>query len=126
MRGPFGMFGPKTLPTRGPERPFRCLDTNHIFSESLSSGDDNDRDEYLQKDKDTHTDKGKYKVLPRPNACYIFEKQRVQGYQIWHFLPIFPLNFPTIIFRQTFSAKKFHQEFSTKHCPPKLIPHLYL
>ena len=21
-----GMFGPKTLPTRGPERPFRCLD----------------------------------------------------------------------------------------------------
>ena len=33
--------------------------TNHIFSESLSSGDDNDRDEYLQKDKykdkDTHT-----------------------------------------------------------------------
>ena len=36
-----------------------CLDhTNHIFSESLSSGDDNDRDEYLHKDlykdKDTH------------------------------------------------------------------------
>ena len=33
--------------------------TNHIFSESLSSGDDNDRDKYLQKDKykdkDTHT-----------------------------------------------------------------------
>ena len=28
---------------------------NHIFSESLSSGDDNDRDEYLQKYKDTHT-----------------------------------------------------------------------
>ena len=25
--------------------------TNHIFSESLSSGDDNDRDEDLQKDK---------------------------------------------------------------------------
>ena len=25
--------------------------TSHIFSESLSSGDDNDRDEYLQKDK---------------------------------------------------------------------------
>ena len=25
--------------------------TNHIFSKSLSSGDDNDRDEYLQKDK---------------------------------------------------------------------------
>ena len=29
--------------------------TNHIFSESLSSGDDNDRDGYLKKDKDTHT-----------------------------------------------------------------------
>ena len=27
--------------------------TNHIFSESLSSGDDNDRDKYLQKDEDT-------------------------------------------------------------------------
>ena len=26
-----------------------------FFSESLSSGDDNDGDEYLQKDKDTHT-----------------------------------------------------------------------
>ena len=36
--------------------PYDVLDhTNHIFSESLSSGDDNDRDEYLQKDKDTHT-----------------------------------------------------------------------
>ena len=38
--------------------------TNHIFSESLSSGDDNE--EYLQKDKDKDT--AKYKVLPRPNA----------------------------------------------------------
>ena len=27
--------------------------TNQIFSESLSSGDDNDRDKYLQKDEDT-------------------------------------------------------------------------
>ena len=37
-------------------QPYDVLDhTNHIFSESLSSGDDNDRDEYLQKDKDTHT-----------------------------------------------------------------------
>ena len=35
--------------------------TNHIFSESLLSGDDNDRDEDLQKniykDKDTQTQK---------------------------------------------------------------------
>ena len=33
--------------------------TNHIFSESLSSGDDHDRDgdlqRYIYKDKDTHT-----------------------------------------------------------------------
>ena len=50
--------------------------TNHILSESLSSVDDNDKDEDLQKDKDTDTDK--YKVLPRPNVCYIFENQGVQ------------------------------------------------
>ena len=30
-----------------------------------------DKDEDLQKDTDTD----KYKVLPRPNVCYIFEKQ---------------------------------------------------
>ena len=55
--------------------------TNHIFSESLSSGDDNDQDKDLQKDKykDTHTDKDKYKVLPRPNVYYIFQNQGVQG-----------------------------------------------
>ena len=40
--------------------PYYVLDhRNHIFSESLSSGDDNDRDEDLQKgkykDKDTQT-----------------------------------------------------------------------
>ena len=34
-----------------------CLHTNHIFSESLSSGDDNDRHKDLQKDKDTQTKK---------------------------------------------------------------------
>ena len=52
--------------------------TNHIFSESLSSGDDNE--EYLQKDKDKDT--AKYKVLPRPNVCYIFQRQGVQGFKI--------------------------------------------
>ena len=45
-------------------------------AESLSSGDDNYQDEDLQKYKDT--DEDKYKVLPRPNVCYIFEKQGVQ------------------------------------------------
>ena len=34
--------------------------------------------QYKDKDKD------KDKVLKRPNMCYIFEKQRVRGYQIWH------------------------------------------
>ena len=50
---------------------------NHIFSESLSSGDDNDRDEYLKKDKYKYkdTDKDKYNVLQRANVCYIFEDQ---------------------------------------------------
>ena len=38
----------------------------------LSYGDD----EYKDKDKD------KDKVHRRPNICYIFEKQGVQGYQI--------------------------------------------
>ena len=35
-------------------------------------------DKYEDKDKD------KYKMLKRPITCYIFEKQGVQGYQIWH------------------------------------------
>ena len=72
--------------------PYDVLDhTNHIFSESLSSGDDNDQDKDLQKDKykDTHTDKDKYKVLPRPNVCYIFPKQGVQGFKILYWLSSF-------------------------------------
>ena len=45
-----------------------------IFSESLLSGDDNDRDKDLQKKiqiqrRDTD------KVLPRPIVCYIIQKQ---------------------------------------------------
>ena len=30
----------------------------------------------------TKKDKDKDKILKRPNMCYIFEKLRVQGYQI--------------------------------------------
>ena len=51
--------------------------TNHMFSESLSSGDDNDRDKDLQKkqiQRQRHTDKNKYIVLPRPNVCNLFSK----------------------------------------------------
>ena len=39
-----------------------------------------DKDKY--KDKDNDKDKDKDKILKRPNMCYVFEKLRVQGYQI--------------------------------------------
>ena len=70
--------------------------------------DDNDKDKYTQKDKykdkdagnssvpvlmyigynvlwlisfvHQYKDKDKYKVLNRPNMCYIFEKPKVQGW----------------------------------------------
>ena len=58
--------------------------TNHKFSESLLSGDDNDRDKYLQIDK--CKDKDKCKVLPRPNVCYFFQKQGVQGFKILYWV----------------------------------------
>ena len=32
--------------------------------------------------KDKDNDKDKDKILRRPNMCYIFEKLRVQGFQI--------------------------------------------
>ena len=37
---------------------------------------------YKDKDKDKGKDKDKDKVLQRPNVCYIFEDQWVQGFQI--------------------------------------------
>ena len=55
--------------------------TNHIFSERLSSGDDNEQDEYLQKDKykdkDTHTQtKTNTKCFQDPMYdMYIFESR---------------------------------------------------
>ena len=49
----------------------------------LSYRDDNDNDKHTHKDKDKDEDKDKDKVLKRPITCYIFEKQGVQGYQIW-------------------------------------------
>ena len=64
-----------------------------------------------QKDKDTQvTDTDKDKVVPKPNVFYIFEKQGVLGYQIWHFLQKFPQHFST--------------KLSTEHFPPKPIFHL--
>ena len=56
--------------------PYDVLDqTNHIFSESLSSGDDIGQNKDLQKrqiqrQRHPDTDKDKYKVLPRPNMLY--------------------------------------------------------
>ena len=45
----------------------------------------NDKDKYTDKDKYKDKYKDKVKVHKILNMCYIFEKQRVQGYQIWHF-----------------------------------------
>ena len=60
------------------------LDYLHLDLGSLgSSGEDkyNDKDKY----KDKYKDKDKVKVQKILDICYIFEKQRVQGYQIWYF-----------------------------------------
>ena len=43
---------------------------------------DKDKDKYKDKYKDKDKDKDKVKVHKILNMCYIFEKQRVQGYQI--------------------------------------------
>ena len=51
-----------------------------MFSESLSSGYDNDWD------KDKYKDKDRYKVLPRPDVCYIYQKQGVQEFKMWYWL----------------------------------------
>ena len=37
----------------------------------------------------THTHKDKYKMPPRPNVCYIFQKQGVQGFKILYWLSSF-------------------------------------
>ena len=42
----------------------------------------NDKDKYTDKDKYKDKYKDKVKVHKILNMCYIFEKQRVQGYQI--------------------------------------------
>ena len=81
----------------------------------------------MQRQRHIGTDKDKYKVFPRVNVCYIFERQRVQWYQIWHFLQKFPPKifhfnflFPKKLFHQ---KKNFHPTFSTKLFQLKLIFH---
>ena len=43
----------------------------------------------IQRQRHTYTDKDKYKVLPRPNVCYIYQKQGVQGFKILYWLSSF-------------------------------------
>jgi len=43
---------------------------------------DKDRDKDKYKDKDRDKDKYKDKIIKRPNICYVFEKLRVQRYQV--------------------------------------------
>ena len=40
----------------------------------------------IQRQRHTYIDKDKYKVLPRPNVCYIYQKQGVQGFKILYWL----------------------------------------
>ena len=60
--------------------------TNHIFSEILSFGDENNQHNDLKKEqtkkKKTYVDKYKYKLLQRLNAMYISEKQGAKGFEI--------------------------------------------
>ena len=40
----------------------------------------------IQRQRHPETDKDRYKVLQRPNICYIFRKQGVQGFKILYWL----------------------------------------
>ena len=64
----------------------KCIEdpTYAIFSKSreFKDTDAEYKDKYIDIYKDKDKDKDKYKVHRRPNICYIFEKQGVQGYQI--------------------------------------------
>ena len=40
----------------------------------------------MQRQRHIDTDKDKYKVFPRPNICYFFQKQGVQGFKILYWL----------------------------------------
>ena len=63
--------------------------TSHIFSETLSSGDDNDQDEDLQKDrnKDKDTDRqGQIQSAYKTQNMLFFSKAGVQGFKILYWL----------------------------------------
>ena len=64
-----------------------------------------------KKDKD----KDKDKILKRPNICYIFEKLRVQGCQIWHSYVSIPFNSAPAHSTRPHNAKKlFTSSFQAK------------
>ena len=51
---------------------------SHNYEKDKDLDNVKDKDRYKDKDKD------KDKVQIRPNMCYIFEKVRAQGCEIWH------------------------------------------
>ena len=54
----------------------------HDITKKINKDKYKDKDNDNDKDKDKDKYKDKVKVQKILNICYIFEKQRVQGYQI--------------------------------------------
>ena len=67
---------------------YNVLDhTNHIFSESLSSGDDNEKDVDKYKYKDTQTQtKTNTTCFQDPMYAIFIKKKEVQGFKILYWL----------------------------------------
>ena len=74
------------------------------------SNQDKDLQKDKYKDKDTQTNTKYFKDPMHCNVCYIFEKQGVQEYQIWHFIPKFSPN----LFHKINFNNNFLQTFPTK------------
>ena len=104
--------------------PYYVLDhRNHIFSESLSSGDDNDRDRDLQKDK--YKDKDTQTQTKTNTKCFqdpvyaIFSKSRNCPLQFS------AKHFFTKVVHQNFPSNTIHQNLFTKKIPPKFSTKLF-
>ena len=52
---------------------------HHWKEDDISDDNDDDKDKHKYKDKDKDKDESAENL----NICYIFEKLRIQGYQIW-------------------------------------------
>ena len=59
-----------------------CSVQHYIFTDKQAHKITFGKDKNKDKGKDKDKEKDKDKVLKRPNMCYIFEKQKVQGFQI--------------------------------------------